>query len=225
MLMTLYHERATKRPCKDKGSYLPSHATNSTMENFKPCLQSEYPLVKYWTRQQWKDEENSNKDASDILDNKDKTRRGTRSAKGENVMMLYIEHKDGMPIDGTLAAQIREYARSIWRDLYRRGKAPEKWSDAFKKVREEYFCEMEERWEVLRYCNNHWKVNKLATALYSIWYNQYHKKIAKTQGGNPHEGHPNQKARTSSVDLEDSPESEDQGSSSRPKPRPLRDPL
>lgn len=231
MLMAVFTERSTKRPCEDERSYLPSHATSTTSENTKLYSQSDYPLVKYWTRQQWKDNENNNKDASDILESKDKTRGGTRSAKGENVMMLYVEHEDGTPIDGITAAQIREHARLIWKDLYHRGKAPEKWTDASREVREEYFREMEGRWEVLRYCDNHWKATKLATALYSIWYNQYHKKAAKTQGGDPHEGHPSKKARVSSADSEDSPELEDQENRvtiqapSRPKPRPLQDPL
>jgi hypothetical protein len=251
--MALFSERVTKRPCEDDQSNSPLRTTNTTTENTKPYLQSDYPLIKYWTRQQWKDSENNNKDASDILEVKNKTRGGTRSAKGENVMMLYIEHEDGTPIDGNMAAQVREHARLLWKDLYHRGKAPEKWTDASRDVRDEYFREMEERWQVLRYCDNHWKANKLATALYSIWYNPYHKKAAKIQGGNPHEGRPIKKARMSSADLEDSPEPEDQGDgraasespiadhgpestlqtenretsqpSSRPKPRPLQDPL
>ena len=251
--MELFTERATKRPCEDELSYSPSRTTNTTTESAKPYSQSDYPHIKYWTRMQWKDNENNNKDASDILEIKDKTRGGTRSAKGENVMMLYIEHKDGTPIDGNTAAQIREHARLIWKDLFHRGIAPEKWTDASKEVRDEYFREMEERWVVLRYCENHWKTNKLATALYSIWYNQYLKKASKAHGGNAHEGHPNKKAKISSADSEDSPEPDDQGegragpenpiddrglgailqtenrptipASSRPKPRPLRDPL
>src|SRR6266567_7643747 len=92
----------------------------------------------------------------------------------------------------------------IWKDLYQRGIAPEKWTDVFRDVHEEYLCKMEERWEVLRYCNNHWKASKLATMLYSIWYNKYHKKATKSQNNNAHEDHlPNKKARTSSTDLED----------------------
>jgi hypothetical protein len=250
--MNLFTERATKRACEDNPSYSPSRVTNKPTET-KRYSQSDYPLIKYWTKQQWKDYENNNKDASDILEVKEKTRGGTRCAKGENVMMLYIEHEDGTPIDGSMAAQIREHARLIWKDLYHRGKAPEKWTDASREVREEYFREMEERWEVLRYSDDHWKANKLATALYSIWYNQYYKKAAKTQGANPHEARPKKKARIVNVDSEDSPEPEDQGNSrattetpiadhgletilqtenhatiqasSRPKPRSLQDPL
>ena len=263
----MFTNGATKRQYEDEKSYSPSH--NTTMDDTKPVVysQTQYPHIKYWTRQQWKENENSTKDASDLLDNKDKTRGGTRSAKGENVMMLYIEHMDGTPIDGNMAAQIREHARMIWKDLYQRGKAPEKWTDASRDVREEYLREMEGRWEVLRYCDNHWKASKLATMLYSIWYNQHHKKAIKSQNNNADEGRPpNKKARTSGTDSEarigGSPGPENQAlgravsenriedvdgadrdldsslchiqtenraatsqASSRPKPRPLRDPL
>ena len=115
----MFTNGATKRQYEDEQSQLPSH--NTTIDDTKLAMysQSEYPHIKYWTRQQWKESENNTKDASDLQDNKDKTRGGTRSAKGENVMMLYIEHIDGMPIDGNMAADIRDYARMIWKDLYR----------------------------------------------------------------------------------------------------------
>jgi hypothetical protein len=106
MLIAMFTNGATKRQHEDEQSYSPSH--NTTVNDTKPLvyLQSQCPDIKYWTRLQWKENENSSKDALDLLDNKDKTHGGTRSAKGENVIMLYIEHLDGTPIDGNMAAQI-----------------------------------------------------------------------------------------------------------------------
>ena len=88
----MFTNGTTKRQYEDEQSYL--HLHNTTMDDTKLLVysQSEYPHIKYWTRQQWKENENNTKDTSDLLDNKDKTHEGTRSAKGENVMMLYIEH-------------------------------------------------------------------------------------------------------------------------------------
>ena len=84
-------------------------------------------------------------------------------------------------------------------------------------MREAYLSEMEARWEVLQYCDNHWKASKIVTSksFYLIWYNPYHKKAIKNQNNNAHEGRPpNKKARTSSTDSEDriggSPEPENQ---------------
>jgi hypothetical protein len=73
-----------------------------------------------------------------MLDNKDKSYEGTRFTKGQNVIMLYIEHIDGTPIDGNMMAQIQEHARNIWKDLYQQGKAPEKWTDTYRDMCEEY---------------------------------------------------------------------------------------
>jgi len=154
----------------------------------------------------------------------------------------------------------------VWKDLDRRGKAPKTWTDASREVHDEYLREMEERYDVLRYCDNHWKANKLATTFYSIWYSQHKKTKARLGKDDLDEGHPLKKARTSSpgsdVRFGDSPQPEKQANgravsenpiedvdgadfkltsrlshiqaenraatslpSSRPKPRPLKDPL
>ncbi len=115
MLIVMFTNSTTKRQYKDKQS---SH--NTTIDDTKPVvyLQSEYPHIKYWTRQQWKENENSTKDTSDLLDNKDKMHGGIRSAKGKNIMMLYIEYINDRPINGNMAAQIWEHTRMIWKDLY-----------------------------------------------------------------------------------------------------------
>ena len=82
--------------------------------------------------------------------------------------MIYIEYIDGRLINSNMVAQIQEHARMIWKDLYQQGKAPEKWTDTSRDMREEYLHEMEGQWEVLWYCDNHWKASKLTTMLYSV---------------------------------------------------------
>jgi hypothetical protein len=91
-------------------------------------------------------------------------------------MMLYVENADGTVINGALASEIRDLARSIWRGFYLRGIAPEKWGDASKDIRGEYYSQMEGEFEVLRYCDNHWKAHAVATTIYSQWYHVFHKK-------------------------------------------------
>jgi hypothetical protein len=107
-------------------------------------------------------------------------RGGTRSVQGENIMMLFIEHEDGMSISRSMASQVQVYARSIWRGFYGRGRAPIKWGNASREVHEEFFHKMEVKWEVLQYCENNWKTNKIATIFYSPWYINY----SKSQGKN-----------------------------------------
>ena len=102
---------------------------------------------------------------------------GTRSSKGKNVMMLYIEDANGKPIDGNIAGGMRELARSIWRSFYEQGIAPETWGQATMEVRDEYCQEMESKYPVLRFCDNHWKANAIATAIYSQWHQTYNRKM------------------------------------------------
>jgi hypothetical protein len=77
-----------------------------------PLSQCDYPLVKYWDRKVWKGVTGTRKDTSEVQ-TKSGSCGGTRSAMGENVMMLYIEDADGMPIDGSIAGGMRDLARSI----------------------------------------------------------------------------------------------------------------
>jgi len=49
-------------------------------------------------------------------------------------LLIYIEDKDGKPIDRDYASNIRDFARLIWQDLYDKGLTPETWGVASRKV-------------------------------------------------------------------------------------------
>ena len=149
--------------------------------------QHDYPHVKYWEKKVWRTFAGARKDTSE-LQIKSSSRGGTRSSKGENVMMLYIEDANGVPVDGNIAGDIREFARSIWRSLYERGMAPTTWGNARMEVHEEYFREMETEYPVLRLCSHHWKANAIATAIYSQWYKIYKKPIPCSDNSNGNDG-------------------------------------
>jgi hypothetical protein len=157
--------------------------SNKISETTPGLSQLDYPLVKYWDRSVWKSVIGTRKDTSEVQ-NKSGSRSGTRSLKGENVMMLYIEDSSGNPIDGNTASGIREFARTIWRSLYDRGLAPESWGQATKDVRDKYCREMENEYQVLRLCSNHWMANALATAIYSQWYRTYNKRMKPCEDNN-----------------------------------------
>lgn len=135
----------------------------------KPLLQSDYPQIKFWKKKDWKDYLAAIKDTSP-LEVKAGPRGGTRAAKGENVSMKFVEDEDGNEVDGTLASDIRDFARAIWREFQSQGNPPETWGSADRKIREEYYSAMEEKFEVLRYCDNNWKSQAVATSIYSQWY-------------------------------------------------------
>jgi hypothetical protein len=218
------------------------------------CSQSDYPNINFWTKEEWIEYESKRKDSADPID-KPSVRGQTRCAQGENVSMKYIETEDGTPISGRQAAAIREYTRDLWKDFYQRGLAPQKWSNASKGVKDKYVQDMEETFKVLRYCDNHWKSHHLATKNYPQWYKHYHfnkkqddskdvkptrrsskkQKVAiDKEGDETGDGQSNantdmtseasdEAASPSSLNVQtrDGPA----GGSSRPKPRPLANPL
>ncbi|KAH9028891.1 hypothetical protein EDB85DRAFT_1892326 [Lactarius pseudohatsudake] len=133
---------------------------------------SEFPLVKYWRRRAWRTHDDEGKDST-VLASSSGQRGGARAAKGENVMMQYIENADGTPITGDVAADMRSFARSLWVELNTRHIAPPKWGDASMTIRENFHFEMESKFYVLRLCDNHWKSQAIATAIYSQWHGRF----------------------------------------------------
>jgi hypothetical protein len=69
-----------------------------------------------------------------------------RCTQGQNVSIIYVEQSDRRSISSKHAEKIRSYARGLWRNLYSRGLAPKKWSDAPLAVQDEYAHDMEARW-------------------------------------------------------------------------------
>jgi len=165
--MIMFGEGRVKREREDESPSLhPSPITGPARvtANHVTYSHKKFPDIHFWNVQDWKDHESSTKDTSE-LDSQAGSGQcgGGRAMKGENISMLFVEHVDGCPISGTMAIDIRDYAQVFWKDFVERDLAPEKWGDTSKAVWEEYVYEMENRWEVLRYCDNHWKANKIAT--------------------------------------------------------------
>jgi len=239
-LLLAIHAESGKRPHTEDDAPVP-----------EPTIvpRSDYPNIKYWTRDEWTVFESKRKDSSDPKD-KAGPRGRTRCAQGHNVSMQFIEEADGRPISSTQAEDIRAFARTIWTDLYARGLALKTWGNASRKVHDEYEREMETRWPVLRYCSNHWKTHHIATKNYSQWYGRRETNETEAKA-------PAKKKRRTTIgddntgDYQTDPDSEtdavpseaaDEDSNialpsrkgahegpvagpSRPKARPLRDPL
>jgi hypothetical protein len=186
LLMAAYTE-AMKRPRMEDNARDPNqssapalHAPNADREEPRPDTlrsysKSDFPDINFWTKGEWLDFKNKGKDSS-AMGSKAGPRGGTRCAQGTNVAMQYLEGADGEPIDGRAAADIREFARKIWAGFYDQGMAPERWNYAKPNVRDEYIHEMELRWPVVRYCENHWKAHRIATDNYPQWYKNHCRK-------------------------------------------------
>jgi len=168
---------STKRPrLDDSDQDTPTRHAQAFHEMLPSLSRSNFPLVKFWTREEWNAYNSARKDASSA--EVDNPRGGPTD---------YIEEEDGTPVSSATITEIRLLARSIWIGAFEQGKAPKTWGDASKELRDEYFYEMESHWGVLRYCQNHWKADTLATLAYSPWYRHFSSKAKKEQATIPNE--------------------------------------
>ena len=138
-------------------------------------VDSDFPLVRFWYKTSWKTHNKGKKDTT-RLEASSGQQGSTCAAQGENVNLLFIENANGTPITGTLAAEMREHTRSIWRGLHKKNAALEKWGNASNKIHEQYYYEMESKFYPLCLCDNHWKSQAIATGIYSKWYGYFVKK-------------------------------------------------
>jgi hypothetical protein len=92
---------------------------------------------------------------------------------GENDAFPFVEFNNGMPIDGHRLTQLRASSRAIWTYILSRNLAPETWGKASLPVQNYYRLEMYKQYPELRLCENHWKVDYIATKSYPGWYRTY----------------------------------------------------
>ena len=175
--------------CRVSGGY--RQAYDSLLDALKthksqtPCstdvtalVRSDYPLIKFWTKQEWTAYCNNNATSTT-----DKTRGKSRAAQGINVTMLFAEFEDGTIVDGHVAGNIRRCARSAWVYLANKGEAPPKWRSASMLIIQSYHKEMYRRFPFLQYCDDNWKVEQIAIDNYPSWYTSWCKKMNSAGGG------------------------------------------
>jgi hypothetical protein len=126
----------------------------------------DYPLVKFWYRHEWNTAE-----SSQVAHIGAGAHGKARSAQGENVTLRFIEDENGNIVDGFRATVIRRFARELWAGLNRVGKAPKTWGKVDAAVATQYRNEMERKFPELRFCDNSWKADYIATLNYPSWYN------------------------------------------------------
>lgn len=165
------------------------------------------PNVKYWTRQEWNA---ANADRVVELDGAANpgTRGRTRAAQGINVNMKYLEDREGHPVNGHIASDIRRHARAIFVGLAHKGCVFTSWTEADYNSLKTYYGEMAEHFEELRLCANDWKAEMIALDIYRTWREQWQKKQKKSDKDTV-------KIEVADIDMDESNESENEGSSKR----------
>lgn len=118
--------------------------------------------------------------------------------------MKYIEDREGRPINGHLASDIRRHARAIFVGLAQSGHLFTSWTEADHNSLKTYYSEMADRFEELRLCANDWKTEMIALDIYRTWREQWQKKQKKTDKGI--------KTEVIEVNIDDSEDSDREGS-------------
>jgi hypothetical protein len=136
--------------------------------------QSDFPHVKFWHKRDWTAFQKDSRGLSS-LGRRGAERGKVRASQGENVTMLFVENKDGEPIDGHRATEIRRIARSIWAAFAKSGRAPKSWCKADMSTAQEYNREMRRFFPELCLCEFDWKAEQIAIENYPSWY-QHHSK-------------------------------------------------
>jgi hypothetical protein len=135
--------------------------------------QVNYPKVKFWTRNSWNKCDTGFADIE--TDTHDVADRGPgRQAQGVNVTYTFVEDENGALLNGFTTRGINATAREIWQELKKRNKAPKTWlTGTSTTIRNFYRVEMYRRHPELRFCENHWKVDFVASHSYPGWYRRH----------------------------------------------------
>jgi hypothetical protein len=123
---------------------------------------SDYPLVLYWDR--------TNFSLSDL----------TTISDDEHSKLGFLEHKDGTLFEQDEARDTRAHARAAFSSLLLKGLAPGTWSQASSLAINWYRAEMLAHCPELGLCSNNWKVDALATEVYSQWSKRRRETIAES---------------------------------------------
>lgn len=138
---------------------------------------SEYPHVKYWTRQQWDNYCAENKGKTNgLAQTIGKRGRPAKTTSDElndsnddNAKHPYVETVEGRPVSALHLHRIGVKARAIWTSLANRGLAPEKFMKMDAAAKEYYFTEMCNEFFEFRLCSDAWKLELWSSKNYSSW--------------------------------------------------------
>jgi hypothetical protein len=135
----------------------------------------QYPNVKYWFKEDWKCTDSDENDAV-IMNEMEGTKGPGRVAQGINVTARFVEDANGNMLNGWRVSDMRSLSQQIFHQLHQRNLAPEQWRKATREALMYYLSEMYSAFPELRFCDGHWKANRLASRQYSGW---YHTNVSK----------------------------------------------
>ncbi|KAJ6476626.1 hypothetical protein DFH09DRAFT_1379490 [Mycena vulgaris] len=102
-----------------------------------------------------------------------KPRGSTRAAQGVNVTLQFVTDAEGNVIDGYRATQIRGVSAKLFLRLAETGIAPATWSKGSIDLQRNFSQELCGQFPEMGLCANDWKVQYMATKMYSSWHRSY----------------------------------------------------
>ncbi|KAF8126644.1 hypothetical protein K438DRAFT_2019505 [Mycena galopus ATCC 62051] len=130
-----------------------------------PLDRQKFLLVKYWD---YKDYAGSGSDLTVVSDEKESK-------------LDFLEYADGSPFSETDIAGIRRHIRGSFESLLRSGLAPPTWRRASSMAVNWLRSEMLGYCPDLGLCSHYWKINSVATEVYSQWSRKYRQELQPSQ--------------------------------------------
>ena len=128
----------------------------------------DFPNITYWYKRTYLDEKNKRSRL-----NKRSKRKRPRN-KRENVNFWHFQHQDGTVLTCEELKSIRKESKKIWKaicDKYGPIGAP--WTTISPARRLEFYVKIENKYPLLRHCDNHYKAESIAFCDYSHWYDKW----------------------------------------------------
>ena len=139
----------------------------------EPEDHDKYPLVTWWTKDDWNDFI-GNKNGNSPTGSDDPETEGTVSRK-----FYFVQNKDGRTVSSTRLDKIRAFARGIFAEMVVQKVAPLSWNTGVPENLREDFCRrLEAKYPELSYCEDHWKANQIAILIYSNYKTYRHEYFA-----------------------------------------------
>jgi hypothetical protein len=130
-----------------------------------PALQNDYPHIAYWNRRDY--------DETDL----------TSITEDKQSKLQFLEHEDGSLFLKVEIDETRKHARQAFQTLLDEKISPPTWSQASSTASNFFRREMLSHCPELRLCANNWKVDALATEIYSQWIRRRREKVLEQSGG------------------------------------------
>ena len=123
----------------------PPEPTNNLKE--KQPTPETHPKVKFWNKSDW---------MSWI----------SLPANYKASKTSFLEGTNGNQLDTQAVNLICDSMRLAWNDLIEQKHAPSTWKQATAAAHQSFYSYMEDKWPLLKLCNNRWKLDKLASITY-----------------------------------------------------------